>query len=185
MGVYKFGKLTGEMEEPFVYPNAWAREKTTGPERLVIAPSANHVTLLLDLAKRLPEPFGILYVLVVSRGGNEPGRYQTPSPIVRSDMEQFVSGFSNYFEGDGRHHIWIASIPESATLVYDHHNVIFAYGPLEAYSEVVRRKGLIEGAVNFPVPHTHRYNKEYDQDEQRIFLRWEWKRFPLENADEY
>jgi len=184
MKAHKFSDQVLPGAASYVYPNVWAVEKTTGPERLVIAPSLDQVGLMIELSRILPEPFGILYVLLVSRCGNEPSRYQSPYPCARDEMESFVGHFQEYFESDGRHHIWITSLPESATLVYDNHNVLYAYGPLERYQKILSRSGLNEGSVRFPVPHTHNYNAEFDDHEKKVLAHWDWRRYPLVAGDD-
>ena len=94
-------------------------------------------------------------------------------------MEKFFSEFQEYFESDGRHAIWLASLPASATLVYDQHNVIYAYGPLEQYEQIVRDRGFQEQTVRFPAPHSHNYNPQYDEQEQKVLNYWDWRRSQL------
>ena len=48
---YKFGTLVDNEDVPFAYSNLWERERTSGPERLVIAPERDHMALLIRLAK--------------------------------------------------------------------------------------------------------------------------------------
>ena len=100
-------------------------------------------------------------------------------------MEQFVREFAPYLEGDGRHHFWITSLPEHSTLVYDQHNVIFAYGPIDRFRRLLESRGFTRGEVRFPVPHMHCYNAPMDAEEERILAWWEWKHFPLQADDEY
>ena len=176
----KFSSLVGGSEwVPYRYGDSWDIEETTGPQRLVIGPSGGCVDLLTRLTRVLPEPFGILYVLLVSRTGNRPGRYQCPYPCSRNEMESFLLEFSEYFETDGRHHVWVTSLPESSTLVYDQHNVIYGYGPLEKFTEILEERGLLKGTVTFPVPHRHNYNAENDDAEERLFQHWAWSGSPL------
>ena len=67
-----------------------------------------------------------------------------------------------------------------ATLVYDQHNVIYAYGAnLEVFEQALRERGFTEGAVRFPVPHQHKYNPQFDNQERQILSHWEWIHFPL------
>jgi hypothetical protein len=160
MNAPKFSTLVGSDFVSYTYPNTWAIEKTSGPDRLIIAPSSHQIELMTKLAQVLPEPFGILYVLVVSRRDNETGRYQCPSPCKREEMESFLYRFQEYFESDGRHHIWVASVPASATLVYDRHDVIYAYGPLEQFKKILQSEGLSESPISFPAPHSHNYNSQ-------------------------
>ncbi|MDT5124249.1 MAG: hypothetical protein QOC96_3731 [Acidobacteriota bacterium] len=181
---FKFGQLQNERTIPFSYPNLWSVEKTPAYERLVIAPSANHLALLLELTKTLSEPFGILYVLVGSRAVNVEGRYQNPQPASRVEMETFLKEFQDFSEKDARHHVWIASLPDSSTLVYDNHNVIYAYGQLDGFKRVLVAEGLNQGDVRVPVPHTHNYNPMFDAEENRVLSYWDWKHFPLAKGDE-
>lgn len=176
--LYKFGRLVGDADHRHEYANTFETERTTGPLRLAIAPSGGHVALLKELSEQLPEPLGILYVLVVPRGDHEPGRYQS-SLFGREDVSEFFSRFRHYLEGDGRHNLWLVSPRGGETIVYDRHNVLFAYGPIEAYERVLRRRGLVEGQVRFPDPHSHHYHESFDADETAILEYWNWKRFPL------
>lgn len=179
MKPYKFGTLQNNNQIPFVYQDIYGLGKTTGSDRLIIAPSTNHIETMLDLIQVLPEPFGVLYVLLVSRCNNDIGRYQCPYPVSRKEMEIFFQGFKDYFESDARHHIWVTSLPASTTLVYDNHNVIYAYGVIEKFKTVLSKRGLRESKVEFPVPHTHNYNPEFDLEEREIIAYWDWRKFPL------
>lgn len=181
---YKLGTLVGSDFVPHRFSNTWDIEPTTGPDRIVVGPSSRHVELMIRLAKELPEPFGILYVLLVSRNEHEPARYQSPYPCQRDEMEAFLENFREFLERDGRHHIWVMSLPESSTLVYDQHNIIYAYGPLKQFREVLQKEGLERGAVSLPCPHSHNYNPQFDQDEQRLFDHWNWLKSPLMEGDD-
>lgn len=183
---FKFGTVRDEQDtnaQRFSFPNLWDIEKTSEPARLIIAPESGHIDLIIELSRALPEPFGILYVLVVPRGGNEEGRYQSDAPAGRPAMEPFLSEFRDFFEKDARHHIWIFSLPGRAMLVYDNHNVIYAYGELEKFKEVLDAKGFTQGGVNLPVPHVHLYNPTFDSEETRILSSAGWKKFPLLESD--
>ncbi len=83
-------------------------------------------------------------------------------------MEALLKRFRRYFESDACHHLWVTSLPSLALLVYDNHNVIYAYGLLDEFKEVLRANGLTEGQVRFPSPHAHNYNSEFDEDERQI-----------------
>jgi hypothetical protein len=184
MNPYKFGAREGDNWVPFAYPNVWQQEKTTGPDRLVIAPASGQIELLRKLLGILPEPFGILYVLLVPRGDVEPGRYQSPTPASRAEVDAVLTRFSDYLENDGRHHLWVMSLPAAATLVYDNHNVLYAYGLLEDFKAVLRQNGLHEDEVQIPSSHSHNYNVEYDRTENDMMALWEWRYFPLAEEEE-
>lgn len=158
---------------------------TSGPERLIIAPSIDYISLMIQLSDAMVGPFCILYVLTVPRGQGEAARYQSAEPVSRQEAVEFLSRFKQFFEGDGRHHLWLASISNSDMLVYDKHNVIYAYGQLDAFEEILGGRGMkkVEN-LRFPSPHIHNYNSEFDGDEQDLLRYWEWKQFPLTDADE-
>ena len=182
---FKFGYLSEQGPKPFVYPNRFYTEKTTGPNRLVIAPSENQVDMLLKLTDLLPEPFGILYVLLVPKGSaSKPGRYQSPGVSSRAELKMFLKKYESFFELDGRHHIWIVSIPRSETLVYDNHNLLYAYGPLEKYRDLIKKQGLKEEDFTIPAPHVHMYNEPFNSSECEILSFWDWNWFPLEDSDD-
>jgi hypothetical protein len=182
---FKFG-WNPEEPQRFEYPNVWSREIITGSERLVIAPSNDHVSLMIELLGIMDEPFGFLYVLVVPRGQGVAARYQSAEPVARQDALEFLSRFKQFFEGDGRHHIWLKSVSSSDQLVYDKHNVIYAYGQLPAFEDILNRRGMERvDKVSFLFPHIHNYNPEFDEDERKLLSYWEWKQFPLRDGDDY
>jgi len=183
---FKFGCIRDDKEEEYSYPDIWTLEKTSGSDRLVIGPSAQHVSLMLELLSLIPEPLAILYVLVVPRTeGVTAGRYQSSTPRFREQTESFLTRFGDYFERDGLHHIWIASMSTSDLLVYDRHNVIYAYGQLAAYEKILVQRGLKRAdVVAFPVPHVHNYNAVYDSEQNAILRYSQWNESPLQEQDE-
>ena len=174
MAIYKFGCHVDGKEAPYAYPNIWCRGETSGPDRLILAPSSNHVDLMRRLCLEMSEPFGLLYVLLVSRCGREPGRYQAAKPFSAADLAGFLDGSEVYLEGDGRHHLWIMSLPDTSQLIYDNHDVIYVYGQLDQFAGIAMERGMAQKEVRFPVPHLHRYNGEFDSEEDRIFNEYEW-----------
>lgn len=182
--LYKFGWLPNGTEElPYEYPNAWAREKTTGPDRFIIAPREHHVRLLLALAKCLDEPLSLLYVLTVPRGGGEAGRYESKEPFTFEQLEYALYQYQELLERDARNSIWIQS--QSGLLVYDQHNVIYAYGPLGDFQNVVQSSGLAEvDQIRFPSPHVHKYHFQCDEDQARILREIGWIHSPLQPDDD-
>jgi hypothetical protein len=134
--------------------------------------------------RRLPEPFGLLYVLVVSRCDRTPVRYQSLYPTSRDETSRFLKTYCDFLEGDGRHQIWVMSLPGESTLVYDNHDVIYAYGPLEELQHALEVSGLARGPVELLAPHQHRYNPEFDDAERRILGHWPWLECPLQPGDD-
>ena len=126
----------------------------------MIRASANHVSVMIDLLQVMSAPFGILYVLAVPRGEGEPGRYQAANAVPRHVVEEFLKRFRDFIEYDGRHHVWVASTSNSDLLVYDNHNVIYAYGRLPEFEQIALNCGLTKvDAVKFPSPHVHKFNQ--------------------------
>jgi hypothetical protein len=182
---YKLGVLApgGDWVE-HRYQDAWDRQRTTGPDRLVLAPAERQVDLILDLLRPLPGPFGILHVLVASRRGNATARRQAPDPMELRDVAGFLREFEDFFERDGRHHIWATSLPSQSTVVYDNHNLIYAYGPLEQFVGLAEMRGLHARAIEIPAPHQHCFNLEYDHAEAALLEHFDWIEFPLEPSDD-
>ncbi|HEU4429803.1 MAG TPA: hypothetical protein VFT98_13660, partial [Myxococcota bacterium] len=95
-GHCKLGRLIGAPDEgdtPFAYENEWRREHTTSVDRLAIAPARGHLALMRELAAIWRAEIYVLYVLLVSRLGNEPGRYESPEPISRGHVAEFLARF--------------------------------------------------------------------------------------------
>jgi len=182
----KFSIPDGGAEAPFDYGNVYWREETTGGERLLIGPSANQVEMLLTLAATWPNyQFGILYVLLVSHTGAELGRYQSPWIESYDELREFMEGFAEFFENDGRHHVWIGSATGDGTLVYDQHDLIFAYGDLDRYEQVLHAQGFVRRKFWFPAPHIHQFLSENVGEEERLLKYFEWQVTPLRPEDEW
>ena len=183
--IFKFGRLEGTSQEiPHVYPDSWAMEKSGDRDRLVISPSFRQIDLLRDLSQGMHEPFGILYVLVVPRTDQEPGRYQSPHPVSWQDLLSFLSRFELFLESDGRHNLWVASIGDPDLLVYDRHNLIYAYGRLEYFKKILEKKATVKvEEVKIPSPHVHHYHKKHDEDADELLRYWNWKWAPLRDQD--
>ncbi len=150
-----------------------------------IAASKNQVQLLSDLLNDLEPPFYILYVLVVSRTGQEIGRYQSPTFETINELTEFLNKYRDYIETDARHHIWIGTVENNGLLVYDQHNVIFAYGNIEKYRNRLIKNKYKEQNFVFPTPHGHSFHEENDEYEKSILTEFEWEIFPLQKNDIY
>jgi hypothetical protein len=180
----KFG-IRDDAKTPYAYPGVYQLEATSdGGERLVIGPADAHIDLLAKLAECLPEPLRILYVLVVPRSEDAAAaRYEAPDELSRQDLCLFLREFSEFLEFDGRHHLWVVN-PDHGTIVYDRHNILYAYGPLDCFTGTLDAQGLRRGQVDVPGPHWHRYHREYDEMQRRLLGRWAWSEKPLRPSDE-
>jgi hypothetical protein len=182
---YKFGTPDPE-DRHFKYPNVWTTEKTSGGgNRLIIGPNADQVECLIRLFDAMSGPFWLLYVLVVSRCDSELGRYQSPEPKTKEDAKAYLKDFQTFLEKDARHNLWIASASSSDMLIYDRHNVIYAYGSLKEWQHMLSEMGFSEvPLIRFPSPHSHHYHQCMDDDERRMVGHWDWNRTPLMPSDE-
>jgi hypothetical protein len=186
--LYKFGWMpSGQDDEPYEYANVWVHETTDRIDRLSIATRSAYVSLLQELAFCIEEPFWLLYVLVVPRGGGEAGRYLSEQTFSFAQLRNFLSEFSAYLQSDGRHNLWIRSASGDGLLVYDRHNIIYAYGPLDQYIQVLRTAGLAQSddqSLHFASPHSHHYHAEFDESESRLLSEYTWEVSPLRPGDE-
>jgi hypothetical protein len=170
--------------QAFRYPNTYSREHTTGADRLRIAPSGDHADLVLALASGFTSEFKILYVLHTPRGGSRPGRYESAA-VGESQLAAFFKRFGAFFAGDGRHDIWVHAADDSSTIVWDRHDLLYAYGPLPDFEAVLERYELRPGpAVQIPSPHSHTYHAEWDAAERELVHVFDWRVTPLRETDQ-
>jgi hypothetical protein len=182
----KFGHLEHGEQVPHNYGDIYFEQPCGPTTRLVIGPSSDQIDLMLELSTELKGPWFVLYVLLVPRQGNrESGRYQ-PEPFeTHAQLSAFLMAFRSFLEGDGRHHVWVGSAANDGVLVYDQHNVIFAYGPLDRFKSVLQRRGFQKREFWFPAPHFHSYVPENDAEEERLMSEAEWQYSPLRPTDEW
>ena len=168
------------------YKNNYYFQPCGNSNRLVIGASNEHIRLLDQLAARVSKQrYYALYVLLLSHSGREPGRYQSPLIQNHKELQDFIWTFKKFFEGDGRHHIWIGSPDSNDLLVYDQHNVIFAYGNLDAFEEILTSNGFSLQEFWFPCPHSHSFDPQNVSAEEELMAYWDWKFSPLQKGDEW
>ena len=179
----KLESLQGDRWQRHTYPDRYAREQTSGPARLRITASGGYAPLLLALAAELQSPYKLLYVLHTPRGGSAAGRYESPA-LDGPDIEALFREFGAFWSEDARHDVWLYSGPDAATLVWDRHDVIYAYGPLGRYERVLAANGARPGEPALPPsPHAHQYHPDWDNAERALVARG-WSVTPLQRADE-
>lgn len=171
------------VDAPVVWPRVYRREPATTPSRLAIAVSHDACALLADLAQGLGDRFFLLYVHVVPRGPEPPGRYQSPL-LQLADVCLVLHEFTAMFEQDGRHHLWIHAADGAGTLVYDRHDIVYAYGPLPTFEERLQRRGFVPGDFTLAIPHGHHYHARFDDSVRALLHRWDWHRTDLQPEDE-
>ena len=185
--LYKLGDATPQ-DHPWVFGNTFATQQAAGIERLMIAPRADHVEVLIRLLGVMPEPMWLLYVLVVSRSNNEAGRYKSSEPKSRDTVRRFLREYKIFLQTDGRHNLWIRSVASSAMLIYDRHNLIYGYGCLEDWKLTLKDFGLADinssTSIKLPDPHSHHNHASLDADEMRLLDYFDWEHTPLQEQDE-
>lgn len=182
----KFGsRVQGELWLAHDYGNVYASEKTSDDtSRLRIAVSYHGSGVLQTLSKSLNEPFFLLYVLVIYRGGGETGRYQSDE-LSREEVDELFARYSNFWDGDGRHSVWLRSEKDDSTLVYDRHNLIYAYGPLEKFEIILESLGYTSvPKLSLSFEHEHNYYAEFDALERELTTKLAKKRTELWPGDE-
>lgn len=167
------------------YGNIYFRQPCGDRDRLVIGPTNSQVALLDRLAATFPtQQYYILYVLLGSHAGRRRGRYHSPLIESHEDLQLFIWTFQNFFEGDGRHNVWIATPNSRNLLIYDQHNVIFAYGDLDAFQRVLDDGGYQNKEFWFPHPHAHHYHPANVNAEDELMAYFDWQYFDLQPVDE-
>jgi hypothetical protein len=183
--LYKFGDGMPK-DQPWTYQNALAIEEPSGTQRLVIAPKSGHAGILERLIGIVPEPMQLLYVLVVPRGEGDAGRYQSSEPQSHEQVRRFLDEFRTFLETDGRQNLWIRSESGSAMLIYDRHDLIYGYGPVDEWKEILKQIGLIEvpsASIKIPDPHSHHYHASCDAEASPLLAYLEWHHTPLRDQD--
>jgi hypothetical protein len=159
--------------------------RAIGPcgECLHVAACESPVDLLLRLSRCLEGPLAVLYLLVEPAGDRPAGRYQSPAPIGRKPVVAFLERYREFLEGDGRHSLWIMTVDSQDKVIYDRHEVLFAYGPLKQYERILVAGGYEPGRLAVPLPHDHVTHDHFDLEEALLLDYWPWIPFPLEPGD--
>jgi len=168
------------------YGDRYFRQPSGDTHRLVIGTSGSNIQLLDALAAVYgQQQYFALYVLLLSHAGRPPGRYQSPIIANHEDLQVFLYSFQEFFEGDGRHHLWIGSPGCSDLLVYDQHDVVFAYGSIDIFEEVLIERGFTEEEFWFPSPHSHSFDPANVREEDAVLACFDWQFFELQPGDEW
>jgi hypothetical protein len=154
-----------------------------GIGRLRIGLDRDHVACLRSFLDCLSGPFQLLYVLHTSRSDAELGRCESPA-LSSEEVHAFVDEFGRFLSEDSRHDFWLRSHGDDATIVWDRHNLIYAYGTLDAFEVVLRNLGVRAGAPPLiPAPHVHHYHPEWDDSERAVLQAFDWTVKPLRESD--
>ena len=155
----------------------------TGANRLVAGVPKSDPKVLAQLTESMPGPFSLLYVLHTPRSEGLPGRYQSPE-LDLVGVQRFLNEFRALLMSDGRYDLWVHCVSSGGTLVWDRHDLIYAYGDLIQYRGVLDREGYVPGELNIPSPHSHHYKAENDPEAARLLSIFPWVRTDLRKEDE-
>lgn len=170
-------------ERPVAFPDAFDYQQAAGGRRIAATTSRSYIDLLAGLGSCLPGPHFCLYVLCVSRTDRVPGRYQSPG-LDLGDLAAFLATFRDFFEQDARHNLWIGCQASRAQIVYDRHNVVYAYGPLGRFDAYLRSHEYQQTPIVLPDPHIHHYWEDLDPMEDRLFRYLAWTYHPLQGSQD-
>lgn len=147
--------------------------------RLRVAIPGDPIQLIFDLISLCKEPYGVLHVISPALRG-ESGRYQLKSWLGVDDLSRYLQHYGAFLTQDGRQETWIRG--EDGQLIYDNHETLFLYGPLEAFEDILLQKGFTQAEFSIG-PHRHNYHSEFDEDEAAITLSDDYAYWPLNDGD--
>lgn len=152
------------------------------PKIVASVPGGDAITFERLVACMQP-PYFLLYVLHTPRGEADPGRYQSP-PVSIEQLRGFLKRFGGFLASDARFDIWAHSAADGATVVWDRHNLLFAYGLIEKFSSELRAIGFLNGVVDVSFSHQHHYRQEFDEQASAVLNAFEWSYSQLRAEDE-
>jgi hypothetical protein len=162
-------------DEPYRHPEVFEREQTSGPERLRIGGGAHPVALLVSLARALRQPLFVVAELRVAIATGVNARYESEA-LSHAEVAQLFDGFDGLLTHDGRANAWIGSTDGEGLLVLDEHDIVYAYGLLGLFEDVLLARGFAPGHAEIPSPHQHDYPPEWGAEEQRLVETVGWRR---------
>ena len=151
--------------------------------RLVVGVPAGDPLVFERLVMHCAPPYQLLYVLHTPRGEGAAGRYTSPE-IDRPGFRSFMDTFGEFIQRDARCDVWAHSASDRATIVWDRHQLIHAYGPLEQHETVLRTLGFQPGSPSIPSPHAHHYHAGSDAVAAQVLQAFDWSFSPLQPEDE-
>lgn len=176
---FKYTDLGGE---PFARTSTYAVESAGATKRVVLRPTDSCVSIVNALVHTLPNEVYLLIVLIASRRGRNSGRYQSPLMSL-ADAKDFLLEFGEFFDRDARSHLWIATPDGRSTIVWDNHQLVYAYGDVVRFEKMARGHGFLPGSVDLECPHRHNYHHLFDNNEEEVLDRFEWLCLPLQEGD--
>ena len=165
------------------HPAVFCRQSIEGNVvRLAAGVPSGDSDVFRRLLACMREPLYLLYVLHTPRGEGAPGRYQSPA-LGEHEVLSFLAEFAGLLGSDARHDVWAHSPEGNATLVWERHNVIYAYGPVERFESALIQLGFGAGNIDIDFPHQHHYRAEYDELARAVLAHFNWSYSALRPED--
>jgi hypothetical protein len=166
------------------HPPIFTRRKYSDGTTSIVATAPNGDALVFRrLVGCVQPPYILLYLLYAPRGEAEAGRYLSES-LDGEATNRVLDRFAAFLGGDGRHDFWLRSPSDNAMVVWDRHNLVHAYGPIDRYSEALTGLRFTEGEPQIPSPHAHEYREEFDADSRALLGAVRWHHTPLRPGDD-
>jgi hypothetical protein len=157
-------------------------ETGSGAQRLVAGVPDGDPQVFGALVSLLAPPYHLLYVLHTPRGEADAGRYQSPT-VDRNELAVFLSDFGQFLACDARFDLWAYSPQEQATVVWDRHNRIFAYGPIARFERALLDMDFAPGSSEIGFAHEHHYHAELDGQAAQLLRAFDWQFSVLHEED--
>ncbi len=176
-------QLNGEWIEHRHVARFSVKENERGRPKLTASIPGTDAAPYFALTTILKPPYFVLYILHTPRGEGEAGRYQS-TELSREELTEFLEHFEEFWVGDGRFDLWVYSLSDQATVVWDRHNFIHAYGPVDEYALALSAQGFVQAPLTPLSDHVHHYRAEFDSDAGDVLDWFSWVRSPLRPEDE-
>ena len=181
--MFKLGHYVDGSWREYSHPALFSVARTEGDrEKVLTAAPGSDALIFVTLAELLTPPCFLLYVLHTPRGEGPPGRYQSDE-MNRGEVGEFLRRFADLLRVDARFDLWLHSPADQATIVWDRHDLIHAYGPTASYVATLRGLGFEAGELAIPAPHEHHYHAACDE-QARAVIDSGWRHSPLKPEDE-
>ena len=175
---YRLGHLDDGRWTPYRHADTFKLEG-----RLIAGVPGSDPGVFKAMLEILRGPVRLLYVLHTPRGEAAPGRYESPD-LSLDEATRFIERFADFFASDGRFDLWAHSAADRATVVWDRHDQLFGYGPVDRFASRLSEMGFKAGSVDVPVPHEHHYRRDMDDLAASVVHALEWHHSPLRPEDE-
>ena len=181
--MYKLSHRVGDNWVPHSHKPVYMVDSLGQTRRILAGIPGGEPAPFTRLVSCLEPLYFLLYVLHTPRGESAAGRYQS-TQVSLEQFHAFIDRFGAYLSADSRFDLWAHSPAEQATVVWDRHNQLFAYGPLDKFAAELDALGFAEGNASISFPHQHHYRQEFDADAKTLLSYFSWSYSPLRPEDE-